>query len=314
MPATINPEISIIMATYNRSHLIGETLDTIINQSFRKWECIIIDDESSDNTLEAVKPFIESDSRFKYFKRGKKYMKGLPGSRNMGIALAKGNFIQFFDDDDIIHPDNLKICFEFLKDQQYDFCRYHKEPFSEQSNLPKFSEISNIKKAVFEIENLPDMVTGKIPFASCTVLWNKRCFEELRFNESLMYGEEWECYSRILSSGYEGVSINKVLYYNRKHSNSNTGEFWNKNSIRTASYKNAAFLIIDNLGKKKLLNNTLKKFFIRLSFMLNAQEVLKHILKMTNAGEIEKAKYLLGFKIYPVLRPIFYLKGKIIKI
>ncbi len=309
-----NPEISIIIATYNRGHLISQTLDSILNQRFQSWECIIIDDGSSDNTFEIVKGYIASDPRFNYFKRGAEYKKGLPGSRNMGLDLANGNFIQFFDDDDIIHPDNLKTCFNELKEVRYDFCRYHKDPFLENWEIQEFPEIENINRKDFEIENLPDMVTGKIPFASCTVLWKKKCFKELRFNEELMYGEEWECYSRILSMGFIGVSIDQVLYYNRKHPNSNTGEFWNNDSIRTDSYKKAALLIIENLGKNELLNDSLKKFFIRLGFMLKSREIIRRILVLTNSGKIERSKYLLGYNIYPLLRPIFYLKGKIIKI
>ena len=128
-----------------------------------------------------------------------------------------------------------------------------------------------------------------------------------------MYGEEWECYSRILSLGFSGTSIDQVLYYNRKHSNSNTGEFWNKDSYRVNSYKKSALLIIDNLGRKDLLNGSLKKFFIRLGFMLNSREIIEEILKATNSGKFEKMKYLLGYKIYPLLRPVFFLKGKILR-
>ena len=307
------PEISIIMATYNRGHFIKETLSSIINQSFRDWECIIIDDGSSDNTFDIIKTFIDSDKRFRYYQREEDYKKGLPGCRNKGLDLANGNFIQFFDDDDIIHPDNLKTCFKVLSESNSHFCRYHKEPFTGKWRKPEFPEIDEFNTEDFELKDLPDMVTGKIPFASCTVLWNKKCFEGNRFNEDLMYGEEWECYSRILSLGFNGTSIDQVLYYNRKHANSNTGEFWNKKSFRVNSYKKAALLIIDNLGKKNLLNSSLKKFFIRLGFMLNSHEIIKKILKATNSGKFEKMKYLLGYKIYPLLKPVFFLKGKMLK-
>ena len=305
-----NPEISIIMATYNRGHFIKETLSSIINQSFQDWECIIIDDGSSDNTYEIIKTYVDSDKRFRYYKRGEDYKKGLPGCRNKGLDLANGNFIQFFDDDDIVHPDNLKTCFKVLSEGNSHFCRYHKEPFTGKWTKSEFPKIGELNNEDFELKDLPDMVTGKIPFASCTVLWDNKCFEGNRFNEDLMYGEEWECYARILSLGFSGTSIDQVLYYNRKHSNSNTGEFWNKDSYRVNSYKKAALLIIDNLGRKDLLNSSLKKFFIRLGFMLNSREIIEEILKATNSGKFEKMKYLLGYKIYPLLKPLFSFKRK----
>ena len=73
------PEISIIMATYNRAHFIEETLTSIINQSFQNWECLIIDDGSSNNTFEIIKTYTDSDKRFRYYRRGEDYKKGLPG-------------------------------------------------------------------------------------------------------------------------------------------------------------------------------------------------------------------------------------------
>jgi GalNAc5-diNAcBac-PP-undecaprenol beta-1,3-glucosyltransferase len=308
------PEISIIMATYNRGHFIKETLNSIINQSFLNWECIIIDDGSIDNTSEIVEAFIHTDNRFRYYGRLKDYKKGLPGCRNMGLDLATGNYVLFFDDDDIVHPDNLQTCHKVISQSNSHFCRYYKQPFTGTWTKPIFPEHSELKKEDFKLKDLVEMVTGIIPFASCTVLWDKKCFEGVRFNEDLMYGEEWECYSRILSLGYEGILIDKILYYNRKHSNSNTGEFWNKDSYRVNSYINAALLIIDNLGRKKLLNRSFKKFFIRLGFELNSHEIIEKILKATNSGKLEEMKYLFGFKVYPILRPMLHLKGKILKI
>ena len=273
------------MATYNRSHFIEEMLNSILNQSFWDWECIIIDDGSSDNTFEIIKSYSGLDQRFKYYKRTEDYKKGLPGCRNMGLDLAKGNFIQFFDDDDIVHPKNLETSLKGIKNSPNYFCRYDKKPFTGKWEVFKLNEVDRLSKKDFGLKDLPDMVIGKIPFASCTVLWDKKCFENLRFNENLMYGEEWECYSRILSMGFKGISIDHVLYYNRKHPGSNTGEFWNKEKSRIKSYEIAAILIIENLGNKNLLNSTLKKFFIRLGFMLNSSEILRHILNATNSGK-----------------------------
>src|SRR5680860_884854 len=93
-------QVSIIMATYNRSHFIGETLDSILNQAFENWECLIIDDGSTDNTKEFLRPYVLKDSRFEYYERTKDHKKGLPGCRNQGLEIAKGDYIIFFDDDD----------------------------------------------------------------------------------------------------------------------------------------------------------------------------------------------------------------------
>lgn len=307
------PKVSIIMATYNRAHLIEETLDSLLNQSYKNWECLIIDDGSTDNTKEILQKYLQKDPRFNYNERTKDHKKGLPGCRNQGVDQAQGKYIQFFDDDDIIHPENLKTNVQILKESEYDFCRYDKEPFTGKYLASQFEKIGQFKKTEFSKNALEDMLTGKIPFASCTVLWDKRCFEKIRFNEDLMYAEEWECYSRILSQGFTGVSINLVLYYNRKHPESNTGEFWNRDINRINSYETAAVLIIENLGRNSLLNKNLKRYFLRLGFMLKSQKIITNILRATSSGNLEKAKYLIGYKIYPILKPIFYIKAKILK-
>ena len=125
----MKPEISIIMATYNRAHFIVETLQSIQKQIFENFECLIIDDGGTDNTLEVIQPIIGNDKRFLFLKRTEKYKKGLPGCRNYGLDIAKGNYIIFFDDDDIIHSQNLATTIQILKNEDFDFCCYQKESF-----------------------------------------------------------------------------------------------------------------------------------------------------------------------------------------
>ena len=301
------------MATYNRAHLIEETLDSILNQSFKNWECIIIDDGSTDNTKEILQPYLEKDSRLNYYERSKNHKKGLPGCRNQGLELAKGDYIIFFDDDDIVHPENLKICLGLLRDKNSSFCRYDKKPFWGDLKMNEFKKINNHVANPFHIRDLDKMITGEIPFASCCVLWDKKCFEQERFNEELMYAEEWECYSRILSRGYKGFTTDAVLYFNRKHPNSNTGEFQRKNFVRINSQIKAAIQILENFSSKGLFNKKLKVFFVRMGFDLNSLEIIKKSLDAAGSNTSEKWKYHLGFKFYPILKPYFYLKGKILK-
>lgn len=300
------------MATYNRSHLITETLSSISNQTFPNWECLIIDDGGEDNTANVVGEYTCKDSRFIYLSRSQDYKRGLPGCRNQGLDLAKGEYIIFFDDDDIVHPENLQTCYNLLKGNDFKFCRYDKKPFWGSTGKVEFRPIKTPNLEIFKFKDLDKMIIGKVPFASCCVLWGKKCFENIRFNENLMYAEEWECYSRILSKGFKGISIDDVLYFNRKHPNSNTGEFYRKDKIRLNSKIKASKLIIQNLGEKNMLSNSLKDFFIQLGFQLKSREIMNKILHYSGAGLLEKIKYKVGFMAYPVLRPLFVLKGKLL--
>lgn len=311
----LEPKVSIIMATFNRAHLIMDALSSIREQTYSNWECLVIDDGGTDGTLQVLKPILETDNRFKYFKRNGGHAKGLPGCRNYGLDIASGCYIVFFDDDDIVHPRNLEVNVEVLNSENKAFCRYDKRPFFNENPVISINDIQKdyTVKGICKNE-LEEIITGEIPFASCTVMWDKKCFEFERFNEQLQYAEEWELYSRIVSAGYEGVSINKILYYNRKHPESNTGEFYNNDKLRLDSKVNASRLIIKNLKLKGLLTENLNKYFIRLSFFLKEYELLNFVLNQSNSGFLIRAKYILGYKFYPILRPVFIFKDKLLKL
>lgn len=307
------PIISIIMATYNRGQLIADSLQSIKEQNFENWECLIIDDGSTDNTEEIVYSKTSGDSRFIFLKRKNDYKKGISGCRNYGLDIARGDYILFCDDDDIVHPENLSYCFNLLKEYQYDFIRYNKKPFFGNKESLLFDPVKKSKIATFSNREIGKMITGEIPFASCCVLWNKKCFQGERFNENLLYAEEWECYSRILMGNYTGLITDAVLYYNKKHSASNTGEFQKGKPVRVTSQLQAAELIINNFIEKKSYNETLKQHFLQMGFNLKSYKLIKLALKAAKANFLEKWKYKLGFKIYPILKPIFNLKAKILK-
>jgi glycosyltransferase involved in cell wall biosynthesis len=302
--------VSIIMATYNREHLILETLESIQDQIYQNWECLIIDDGGNDSTGEVISHLLQQDKRFQYLQRPLKHKKGLPGCRNYGLEMAKGNYVIFFDDDDIVHPQNLQTCIKLIKNENYSFCRYDKMPFSGQWKSKWVIQKNNFHVQKVTIKNLEEIIIGKLAFASCCVLWEKKCFENIWFNEELQYAEEWECYSRILSLGISGASINKILYYNRKHPKSNTGEFRNNDPVRRASKVKAVILVIEHLYKKYLLSPSLIKYFIRTGFFLKEKSIIDKVLMRSNAGILKKWKYNLGFLFYPVLRPAFKIKGK----
>ena len=70
------PLVSVIIPTYNRAHLIGETLDSVLAQTYQNWECIIVDDGSSDDTDEVIGEYVKKDNRFKYYHRPDEHLPG----------------------------------------------------------------------------------------------------------------------------------------------------------------------------------------------------------------------------------------------
>ncbi|MFV8342093.1 glycosyltransferase family 2 protein [Flavobacterium sp. XS2P39] len=109
------PQVSVIIPTYNRAHLISETLDSVIMQTYTNWECIIVDDRSSDNTFEVVGNYLKKDSRFQYFERPIERQKGASTCRNLGFEISKGSYIQYLDSDDLISENKLQEQMAILK-------------------------------------------------------------------------------------------------------------------------------------------------------------------------------------------------------
>lgn len=301
--------VSIILSTYNRAHLIGGTLQSISNQSYRDFECVIIDDGSTDNSFEVIKSFLK-DSRFRYYLRTSKYKKGLPGCRNYGLDICSGDFVIFFDDDDIVHPENLRVSLNAILKEKSKFCLFGREVFFGEF-IAEFHSLDNLSTTkLIGQEILYEMVTGIIPFNSCAVLWDFSCFNNLRFNEDLLYAEEWECYQRILSNKTNGVKIDQVLYYARKHPESNTGEFYSGNSIRLKSYIEACILIVNNLNTKKIFSSNLVKYFTWVAYIQNSNDLYNSIIA-SDIPKWQKVKSTLLYKCGDLIKGYLLFKKRI---
>lgn len=98
--------ISIVIPTYNREQVLSRTLDSIMSQTYRDWECIIVDDGSSDCSMDIASEYAKMDKRFKVLSNI--FHKGAQGARNTGILAAIGEWICLFDSDDIMYPDYLE--------------------------------------------------------------------------------------------------------------------------------------------------------------------------------------------------------------
>ncbi len=101
------PLISIIIPVYNRLELIGETLETVLVQNYTNWECIIVDDGSTDDSQLIINQYCKRDVRFKFYQRPETKAKGASSCRNFGFDKSKGDLIQFLDSDDLL--DNNKL-------------------------------------------------------------------------------------------------------------------------------------------------------------------------------------------------------------
>ena len=106
------PTVSIIIPSYNRAHLIAETLKSVAAQTFTDYEVLVIDDGSKDNTEEILKPLCDTDSRIRYVKQ---VNGGVSTARNHGLRLARGVFVAFLDSDDLWSPWKLALQVQLMR-------------------------------------------------------------------------------------------------------------------------------------------------------------------------------------------------------
>lgn len=160
-----NPLVSIIIPTYNRADLLTETLDSVLAQTYQNWECLVIDDGSTENNVEIVNNYQKRDDRFKLFVRKKfNRPKGANSCRNIGIENAKGKYIIFLDSDDLMLKHCLESRIEFMElNQQFDFVVFQVETFTnENSKRMLITKVQNDYLAGFLSHNLPWQTSAPI--------------------------------------------------------------------------------------------------------------------------------------------------------
>jgi len=106
------PAVSVIVPCFNYGHLLGETLESLGRQSLGDWECIVVDDGSTDNTEAVARAYASKDERFSYQVQENR---GLSAARNAGLRIARGEYAQLLDSDDLLEAQKLKEHVNFLE-------------------------------------------------------------------------------------------------------------------------------------------------------------------------------------------------------
>ena len=182
--------ISIVVTCYNQGRYLKDSLDSLLGQSFTSWECIVVNDGSTDNTEIIALEYCSNDNRFRYLYQDNN---GVSSARNLGIMNCKGDFIQFLDADDAIHPDKLKTQLEILNSNEkidiiYGSSRYFFDqnpetlyPLHFRGSIP----CDLTYKDQFQVE----MLLMHNICTNCSALLRKKVVEKVRFREGIF--EDW---------------------------------------------------------------------------------------------------------------------------
>lgn len=222
----IFPRISIIIPVYNRAHLISETLDSIIRQSYENWECIVVDDGSTDNTLEVVKEYENKDFRIKGFKRPQSYIKGANSCRNFGFDKSRGDFIIWFDSDDLMHEDHLNFKIDAIAKNEADFIVAKTQNFKGSKMLEPYQYA--IPHYGFKAS---DFILLKTHWYTYDVIVRREISAQISWNEHMKSWQDYNYFCKMLLITEKGAFLDEILTFRRLHENS-IQKILNQNSLK----------------------------------------------------------------------------------
>ncbi|WP_405199463.1 glycosyltransferase family 2 protein [Christiangramia sp. LLG6405-1] len=291
--------VSIIIPTYNRAHLIGETLDSIIAQLYEKWECIVVDDGSVDYTEELLEFYCKKDQRIQFHHRPANRRKGANACRNYGFEVSTGEFLIFLDSDDLLDIAVLENRIRFFK-KSLDFLIFSTAKLIEGEKTNYI-----INNDPFELSSqtyLKMFLAYNLPWQTSSVIWRRKVLQKFSFDEHLQRLQDIDFHISILNFGeYSFERINKIDSFYRIN-----------NGIRNDVYLNQVITSFIHFFKKVYSSSLIKYeenfrdfvvFFLSRFLYPNDTKyykqirfVEKELLKKANLNY--KQRKLLGVKLW----------------
>lgn len=213
--------VSIIIPAYNRGSLIGETLMSITVQTHTRWECLVIDDGSTDETYRIVDQFRSEDARFRLISRPDHLPAGANSCRNFGLVQSHGELINWCDSDDLLMPNCLAKKVMALTNKSLDFVVSRSRHFSEDRTSQFDGFDYGDTSYPLQLENFG---TQKVGWLSLDVMYRRDSLEGIKWDETLNNGHEFNFNCKYLARNPRGQFLDEPLALVRRHPNSIMGQ------------------------------------------------------------------------------------------
>lgn len=290
------PLVSIIIPCYNQGHYLADALDSVVNQTYLNWECVIVNDGSSDFTENVALDWCSKDSRIKYFR---KENGGLSSARNYGISNSQGEYIIPLDADDKIGNQYIQLAIEeFLKDSNTTLVYCLANYFGDRNgswDLPVY--------------NYEKLLMWNMIF--CSAVYKREDYNKTSgYRENMIFGyEDWDFWLSLLDEKSKVFCIPEVCFFYRFKENSMSIDLHANKNLKLMYiqlYNNNTLVYTDKFGTPiEILrrNNELETISDEMKTELEKLE------RMYNSVCCSRS-YKLG-KI--ILRPLFFIKGLMYK-
>ena len=271
----MNELISIIIPVYNNEEWFERCINSVINQTYKNLEIIIINDCSTDDVEDIIFKYKKLDSRIIYMKNDKN--KGVGYSRNRGLEISKGNYIYFLDSDDYIEKDAIESLYSNIKPTDTYCCM-----------LAGFKEVAGVRKEAHR--KIEDLELLKSP-SVCVRLFNKRMIEKsgILFSD-IKVGEDLEFVFKLLIYNNNVSYVDKALFTYVIHDDS---------SIRSYTDEQLDTLkAMDSIVKYAIENNKYEEFKEKIEYV-----AVDHIL----VGTISRIINMKGYKNDSIQKCVNYI-------
>lgn len=258
-----SPLISVVMSVYNGEKYLAEAIESILNQTYKNFEFIIVNDGSSDKSIDIIKEYMTKDNRVVLIDRENK---GLPYSLNEGISKAKGEYIARMDADDISLPDRFEKQMDYMQKNEIDICGCSIQLFNDAKKF-------DIWHYPIKDSEIRFLLLVNSAFAHPSIMFKKSIFETYQYDIKFKSAQDYKLWTQIALSNLKMGNIDEVLVLYRIHdtqvSSKNTQQAQNAINISKEYIKDFFHMtnyeirqIIENIFKYKETNNTPSILFL----------------------------------------------------
>lgn len=261
---------SIIIPLYNKSSYIKETIESVLNQSYSEYEIIIVDDSSTDNSLEIVRSIVDDRIRV-YSKKNE----GVSAARNYGIKKVVGDYICFLDADDLWKNNHLQVLYDLIS--KYPQCGIYSTAYCILNDAERSTEKRGILTWETDEDNIiSDYFKLKVQYKTqfcwtSAVCVKKEIIREIHFSYGIRRGEDLDVWTRIIVDNDYAFSNKITAYYRINTSNSLNSEYtsykdeypyweWKKLNSKSPYFTQYINNHIFMLARNAFLNKKYKEF------------------------------------------------------
>lgn len=271
------PIISIVVPIYNRARFLSGCLDSILAQTFKEWECILVNDGSTDNSLEIAENYAANDPRFLVISQENQ---GVSAARNLGIDHAQGKWLTFVDSDDEIAPDYLEILHKIAEDNNADLVNGSMVmQFNENVTIPKkLHDITYSKTEEDFAHQFNDRMVGIIKLYRLSIIKRNNIY----FNTTFHFAEDFIFTLDFYQHAQRFAASSKAIYFYN-----NREEITNQLHTKLYSFQNE--LKLYNKIQQYIIqfssnsSQDTAQIQIALGLCLHINRVLQAIEKQTNS-------------------------------